>query len=507
MAPVGTSFVAAAFWFTYKCRKPFIALLGQLDSGRLQAGESPTSTSGQQTLRAARRVKPLGLFQMRTRILLTVFLAAIVAAPFIPIGGAQTQTPVASCTQECDPKDPKVNPTIPVTSGPVKVILYAHFEDILQLAPLNTQAPDAQKETDHNQGFLMPVLDTNTGLGCAQGNCLDFHFKNNEFTMFSSPGLVEYLTDGWRTHQEPGLAADTVIAASEFNLYWYMSSHVIPGDKSSSSQGGTARVGVMPQVAVYARMETGRHKFHGQIIAESLDMVDPNHATRVNMITTPSAVEPKEVYEFQVKMQVKMKVIPSAESAAGFLVYINPYQIKNGGNQAGSTQVAQEEWRVRSGAKFPPRLVIPLDSPMATKASTLSIFEDSLFVRWSFVSALGSYDMKDASLLIRSTGPSPINVEKQIEHIILKRSVDHDGHFKPVNSTWRVDYGMQNPEFKLADGDYELTASISNLQETFLLEQKFPFKVVKGVPDVPRIGGSRSASGGGAGGAASANGE
>ncbi|MBI2078358.1 MAG: hypothetical protein HYT80_08345 [Euryarchaeota archaeon] len=447
-----------------------------------------------------------------SRILMSVFLAAVVAAPFIPVGGAQLHTPVASCSQECDPKDPKVNPTIPVKEGPVKVILYGHFEDILQLAPLNTQAPPSDKEPDHNQGFLMPVIDTNTGLGCGPpaNNCLDFHFKNNEFTMFSSPGLVEYLQDGWRTHQEPGLAADAVIAANEIYLYWYMSAHVVPGGKSTDPTGSAARVGVMPQVGVYARMETGRHKFHGNVIAESQDgdLQSFGRDDRVNMVVQPKEVDAKEVFEFKVKLNLGQKIIPSAETSAGFLIYINPYQVKYGGNNGASNsfQIAQEEWRVRTGARFPPRLVLPLDTPMTTRAATLSIFEDSLFVRWSFVSALGSYDMRDASLTIKSTGPNQIQ-DKAIEHIILKRSVDHDGHFKPVNSTWRIDYGMQNPELKLADGDYEITTSILNLQETFMLEQKFPFKVAGGVPQVPRIGGSRAGAGGQAGGAASADGE
>lgn len=424
-----------------------------------------------------------------------ILLVALIVGVFVmPMAAAQpaVHQPVKSCTKECDPKEANGG-AVKKAGETLNVILYGHFEDILNRAPLNTQPPDPIRESDLNKGFLMPIIETNTPDPTA------FHFKNNEFIMFSSPGLVEFLETGWRTHQEPGLAADARIAANEFPLYWYMSSHAIPNENSGGSTGGTAKVGVTAQMGVYARMETGRHQFRGDVIAESADNTDIQGADRVTMITQPGA---DDVYEFRVMMQVKSKVIPSSETKNGFMVYINPYQVKNGGNEASGTQLGQESWRVRTGHKFPPRLVIPIENPMETKASSLSIFDNRLFVRWSFVSAWGSYDLRDATLQLKSTGQGKIE-DKSIDHIILKRSVDHDGHFKPVNSTWAIDY----VNFPLADGDYELTASIMNLQETYMLEQKFPFKVVGGKPQVEQIGaGAKSgASGGGAGAAKSAD--
>jgi hypothetical protein len=422
-----------------------------------------------------------------------LLVALIVGAILSPMAAAQpaVATPIKQCTKECDPKE--------VNGGAVKktgenllVILYAHFEDILNRAPLNTQPPDPVRESDLNRGFLMPVVETNTPDPTA------FHFKNNEFIMFSSPGLVEFLETGWRTHQEPGLASDARIAANEFNLYWYMSAYAVPNYSTSDSTGQTAKIGATVQMGVYARMETGRHQFKGDVIAESNDW-DKNdilQGQRVTMITQPGA---DDVYEFQVKMNVKNKIIPSSETKNGFMVYVNPYQIKQGGNEGpNSAQLGQESWRVRTGHKFPPRLVIPIENPMETKASSLTIFDNRLFVRWSFVSAWGSYDLRDASLNLKSTGQGKIE-DKAIDHIILKRSVDHDGHFKPVNSTWAIDY----TNFPLADGDYELTASIMNLQETYQLEQKFPFKVQGGKPVVDVIGAGAKGGAAGAGAAKS----
>jgi hypothetical protein len=91
--------------------------------------------------------------------------------------------------------------------------------------------------------------------------------------------------------------------------------------------------------------------------------------------------------------------------------------------------------------------------------------------------------MRDGEMALASTGAAKVD-PKSIDFIILKRSVDHDGHFKPVNATWAIDY----TNFPLSDGSYELTASIPNLQQTYLLEHKFAFNVLNGVPQVERLG-------------------
>jgi hypothetical protein len=415
------------------------------------------------------------------RVVLAILATAIVA---LPHASAQPQG-IAKCSAECDPKEANGG-TIKKGEEITKVILYGHFEDILNMAPLNTQAPDPQREPDLNRGFPVPVIDTNTNV-CVPGTqtCGDFHFKNNEFTMFSSPGLVEYLQEGWRTHQEPGLADDAEIAADSFNLYWYMSAFAVPQQSSTSGGASAAKVGVAPQVGVFARMETGRFKFRGDVIAESSRNIDFGQGTRQNLITTPAG---EDVYEFVVPMSVKEKTIPSSEAKNGFIVFIRPYQIMSDNSDTPLVQIMQADWRVRTGPEFPPRLVIPISQPMSTRSALLNLFEDRMFVRWSFTADFGSYDMKDASLQLVSTGAEKIE-PKAIDFIILKRSVDHNGHFKPVNATWAIDYR----NFPLSDGSYELTASILNLQGTYQLEQKFAFTVLDGVPQVPRIGVARAA--------------
>jgi hypothetical protein len=423
----------------------------------------------------------------RSSSLLVACVTMFVVAAFTPAAAAE---PIAvdRCSRECDPQAINDN-EVKTGKDPVNIILYGHFQNMLDNAPLNTQPPDPNFEPDLNGGFSLQTIDTNTDV-CAPGTqtCADFHFKNNQFTMFSSPGLVEFLSDGgWRTHQEPGLAGDAKIVGPEMRLYWYLSAHALPGMNSGSGAGATAKAGAMPQVGVYARMETGRFEFHGEKIAESADF-DANSVgspERANMVTLPNQ---PDVYEFQVKMNVLKDTIPNSHLANGFIVYVNPYQVKTDPQEG--VQFAQADWRLRTGPLFMPRVIIPMEEPMRTLGSALSIFDERMFVRWSFISAMGSYDMRDSQLKLDVTGPAAVD-PKAVDFIILKRSVDHDGHFKPVNATWAIDY----LNFPMADGDYELTASIPNLQGTYLLVHKFPFKVVNGKPDVYEIGAPGSAPG------------
>src|SRR5687767_2579063 len=89
-------------------------------------------------------------------------LATLLICLLLPgLASAQQGVPVEACSRECDPKE--VNgPDPKVGNETVTQFLYGHFEDILNMAPLNAQPPDPAREPDLNKGFLMPVIDTNT---------------------------------------------------------------------------------------------------------------------------------------------------------------------------------------------------------------------------------------------------------------------------------------------------------------------------------------------------------
>jgi hypothetical protein len=410
---------------------------------------------------------------------LTTALVFAFLLTLMPLAGAQVTDPVSGCSKNCTPKE--VNGEQPKRGDEtVKAVLYGHFQDILNRAPLNTQIPAADKEENLNRGFLMPVVSTRTGTDA------DLRFENNWFYMFSSAGFVEIVDGQWRTHQEPGLAEEVKIVGNEILLYFYLSAYPVPNGDSDSSPTGHNVVSVMPQVGIYARMETGRNQFRGQLIAEG-DTGAGDTAGRVNVITVPGSNE--DIYEFEVPMRVVKDTIPDVWNAPGFLVSINPYQIKgkDGSVVPKDWQVMQSDWRVRLGPKTPPRLIIETEKAMVTKAASLSLFNNAMFVRWSFISPWGSYDIDDRTLQIHLEGPSNPAPDKVglSRPLIVKRSVDHDAHFKPVNATWRFDYQRAN----LADGDYKIHLSIMNLQNTYVLQEELAFKVRNGVPtDLQIIG-------------------
>jgi hypothetical protein len=429
----------------------------------------------------------------------TIVLTLLVAGVFL-VPTTMAQAPgeayrVTNCKPEnCDPLAANGG-QVQTGDAVVKTILYGHFEDILQSAPLNTQAPHPEKEVDQNKGFLMPTIDTNTA--CEQCN---LHFKNNQFEMFSSPGLVEYTAEGWRIHQEPGLAETVQIAGDTMHLYWYLSAHNVP----NAPTGQPAGFGTVASIGVYARMETGRFSGYGELIAEGdtgTGYGSPQPSTDPNTypITMYNAPGEDAVYEFEVPMRVINPTIPSAASSQGYVVTVVPYQVKQGEE----AEFTQAEWRVRTGAKFPPRIVVDVANPMVTKHTLVHTYDDQLFFRWSFVSPWGSYDLDPASLEIQVDGPKQLT-GADIEFIKLKHSIDHDGHFKPVNASWRYPY-VANP---LPPGEYTVKASVHSLQHTYLLEWSETFTVdERGVPQVDSIGNLGGSGGGGAGAKGGAGGD
>lgn len=414
----------------------------------------------------------------------TLFLALVVfVAVFAPLSGAQVTAPVPKCSKECYPLDEDVNPGAPLKGKDtvVKTILYGHFEKVLSRAPMNTQMPDLDHEKDLNDGFLMPVLVTKTGTD------VDLNFENNWFIMYSSAGSVEFGDDGeWRIHQEPGLAEDVLIHGEEIRLYWYLSAHPVPNGDSGGFPGNAVNLDVMPQVAVFARMETGRFPMNSQstVIAVGDTGKDDNSGLigspgRINVISQPGQ---SDVYEFVVPMKVQNPVIPGSAAAAGFTVSVNPYQIKKKDDPNCCTQAMQADWRLRTGINFPPRIVLEQTNALVTKKLGLNIFDNNLMIRWSLVSPWGSYDTDDrvgSSLQAHVVDEQGKMVDmKYISLVKIKRSTDHDGHFKPINITWKFDYRKAD----LADGKYKVLLSILNLQGTYKLEEEIPFEISGGAP-------------------------
>lgn len=410
---------------------------------------------------------------MRFLALGLAVLAATIA--LVPAAAAQAE-PVSGC----DPAtcDPLVANGGHVHSGddPVRVILYAHVKDLLQRAPLNTQFPGPEEE-DVNAGFLVPTVYTTSPQ--------PHGFHNNEFNWFLSPGLVEYLADGWRIRNQPGLGGPVGLASDEVTLFFYVS----PGYGASSPEAPH----VMPAAGVYAQVNLGRNPSDDPRLLVAVGdtgtgygSAEPGQAAGTSTLISLPGEDP--VYEFRVPMEVLRDRLPGIREAADFeergaIVHIVFYQLETEG--ASFTDGA---WRIRTGPQFAPRVLIDMHRPLVTDMARIHTYSDSdpvnhLYFRWAVRAALGAYDVDPDSIQIHVDGPTPIEPEL----VIAKYSVDHDGAFKPVNVTWRHNLTAR----PLTDGAYHVTASAMNRQATYRVVWNHTFHVADGQPQVKDLGPAR----------------
>lgn len=393
--------------------------------------------------------------------------------------------PVEGCTQQCTAKADDVNgPEVRTGDATVKQVFFFHYQSLIDSAPINAQ-PLAQGTPEVNEGFLVPTVSIQ-GTGSPADGAVAFDFTT--FTGISSAGFVEWGDGGERrSHTEPGFAEEFEIIGDTIPLYFYFSAYPLPGQSSDSMATGAA---VMPQVGVRAKMQSGRVPGLGDVIAEgdtgATDLVKGvgGAAGRVNLITVPNA---PDIYEVRVDMSVLIHKLASTwDDGNGFTVTVQVYQVAPE-DAAKGTKVTQEEWRVRMGPSTPPHLVIEMAKPLQTKNAKLSLFNGGLFVRWSVVSPLGSYDFDEPSIAIHLAGPTTVDPSKVglSRPLIVKRGLDHNAHFKPINVTWKMDYGRAG----LADGAYTLHISALNLAGTYRIEESLTFNVKDGQPtDVETIG-------------------
>jgi hypothetical protein len=393
-----------------------------------------------------------------------------------PAASAQNtgSAPYDGCSRHPETCDPVAANEGQVRTGDqaVRVILFGHFQDMLQRAPVNTQPPHPELEPDVNAGFLMPTLYVeNEGAPCCR-------FQNNRFLMVSSPGLIEHDgVDQWRVRQQPYLPYPLRLAGDTVTGFWYIS----PGSGSDAA-AGEPRPGVMPGVGVYMRMETGYLADRGTLIAQGdtgsgyrTEGVPETEGT-ITMLGTPGQ---DVVYEFQVPMRLEVERLPFVTDGGwatgeGFVVTAVPYQIE----YSDAVSVTQSDWRLRTGPEYPPRLVVDVERPMRTVMTETVPHDQGLAFRWHLQSVFGSYDVDLDSFTMRVTGPDGVvhadgNMTRDIRY-----STDHAGVFRPVNATWRLMPGIGDGP--LPDGRYHVDASVVSHQGTYRLTWEQDYRLRDG---------------------------
>jgi hypothetical protein len=326
---------------------------------------------------------------------------------------------------------------------PVWSILYGHVQNQLDLNPLNVQPPDPKHEPDRR---LNAQLCTETRTNTPS----DLHFKNCQLRLFSSPGLVEFEDAQWRIHQEPGIAYPIPLVDDTVRFYVTFSTQ-------AASQ--------LPQVS--ARLETGRFPGRGLVIAESR----PADAVPRQVIAAGPG-DPYDAWEVMVPLRVLRHQIPADDN--GFLLTLQYSYHEDPLADVGAPGV-----QLRVGAAFPPRLVYRTVEPLSTIDHEIRRWAGETYFRWSFNAALGAYNVDERRLRISSSDQASLP-DEWFEHLILKRSIDHDGRFKPLRSTWKLNHTAH----PLPDGEYVVTASVRDLAHSYRLDHSFTFTASNGRPDV-----------------------
>lgn len=349
-----------------------------------------------------------------------------------PTTAAQPPAPaghVLYCSKECLPPD--VNDADPQNT-PVNVILYAHILDALQRAPLNLIPPDLEREPDANDGFMMPTVKVKEDV---------LWFDHNAVILFfmPTPMKVEGL------NQDGPLAYNMSLSKQGAKLYWYLSPYAVPENNSGSSPLGS--VGAMPMVTVTATVETGRHPGYGDVIARG-------SASTPILVGAPGT---DYAYEFEVPLEVLLEDVPGED---GFVVYVTWHQYSSE-----NLEFTQNDWRVRSGARFVPRLILPVENPIRLSESSYIYRSGTHYLVTDITPLFGAYDLNPFALNMTFKG-GPMDAGKPQPIYYFPNSKSNIPH--TIRIVWALPQATPG-DANLRAGTYDFELAVSNLWGTYTL--------------------------------------
>lgn len=381
------------------------------------------------------------------RALLAGSLALLVIAVVPPPAFAQAE-PVPSCSKQCRPGDPDVNNPPLRREGPVNVILYAHFLSGVGTMAFNTRPPDPKNETDLNSGTLVPTLETRTGLGCAQGNCLDFHFRNNDLAGKLCAGPVEPVKNGLGSHClyfNPDAPLDV---GGSGVAYAYLSAA-----SRDATGGSTATVGAVPNVGIRFWITIGTGKTSDPTVAEA-----ELPAGSATLVSTPGSTP---VYQFRIPFEITNRSWGTLNLQQTIRFHFQPFQVKT--QQA---DFMQPDWRLRTGPLFPWRVILPVDHPLLDQGIAVRATEGGNVVESKVAAPLGVFDIDHQSAAITITdsegylraGLAPLS---RCDLACSYR--DHHGDGRTTAATWSLE--------PFGRGPYTINVTWRNAQGTYYVEQ------------------------------------
>jgi hypothetical protein len=362
---------------------------------------------------------------------------ALLVIPTTVAQGPPVPGHVLYCSRDCLPHDINDDNR---TNVPINVVLYAHIFDALQRAPLNVIPPDLGREPDVNAGFMTPTLKVEKEV---------LWFDNNGFTLFHMPTFTKFEGDG--LNQDGPLAYPLKVGADGGRLFWYLSPHAVPQSNSSATAIGS--LGAMPLVTVKVRVETGRHPGYGTLIASG-------SSSTPAVLGLPAS---DYVYEFEVPLEFVLKEIPPDE---GFVVHVSWSQYGENG-----AQVAQSDWRIRSGPRFAPRLILSVENPLMLSEVNSIYRAGTHYLVTDITSLFGAYDLNPFSLNM-SFHSGPMDTAKPTPIYYFPNSkVPHT-----IRVVWAIPTGEADRPSLIA-GTYLFDLRVSNLWGTYEMREQVPLDI------------------------------
>lgn len=352
----------------------------------------------------------------------------------------------------------------PLPGAPTCTVLYGHLFDIISAVPINVQRPPSG-QLDLARGITGEPVAEQAG------------FNKNQLTLYSSPGFVEYQSptdDDPRLHPERGITDDVKIdKAIPITGYWYMSADAEEVSTFGGDHADGVDVGAMPCLTVRMVLQTGRVYGTGQTLAEgsitktiiSDGVTDTQESTGQTMDCSTikggqaEIMSPNQVTEFKVDLGTASSDIPKINA---FHVFVEWYQWAPSSPDS-KDKVGQREWNIHSGPSYPNRVVIPLENPVRIEEVRPQPFAGKIYIHGVYNSPWGSYDVDPGTMTLKIFDASGKEVSNPtVSEPTLHFSVDHDGHFKPVNATFAWDYLKDD----LVAGEYTIELGVQNWQHT-----------------------------------------
>lgn len=387
---------------------------------------------------------------------------------FAPLGAAQTTTPYGTVSGDARVLEDGAKCFEAVAgSQDTCVVLYGHVFDLLNAVPANVQRPP-DGAIDLSKGFTgtpgyEPVWDF------------------NQLDLYSSPGFVEYppnSNEKPRLHPERGLSFDVQVSKDvPVTGYWYLSAdfdEFSPAGVDNAPPGSAddPSVGILPCLEVRMVLQTGRYFGSGDVLAEgsvtkTIVTADPLGANQQDTSAIPATpcpngdtavVENGDVIEFEVDLGVANADIPRLQ---GFVIHVEWFNYAPG-EEDNPDKVYTHQWNLHTGTDYVPRVLVPIKNPVEVSKVRPQFFDGKIYIHGVFNSPWGSYDVDHGTIGVEVFDESGAPVAANIEDPILRYSVDHNGHFKPVNATFPWDYKADG----VAPGTYTVRVTAQNWQHT-----------------------------------------